>query len=57
MVQVSLATKTSVFLASRGESTEFPVLVHWIADPVDSWVIADGIVGTINQDDLKVFVS
>jgi hypothetical protein len=32
------------------------VLVHILAQPVDPWVIANGIVGHINKDDLKVLV-
>jgi len=56
-MQVSLPTETSVFLSSRGESTKFPVLVNRIADPVNPWVIADRIVGSINQDNFKVLIS
>ncbi len=57
MVKMSLSSETSVFLACRGESTEFPVLVDRIADPVDSWVISDGGMCRVNQDYLKVLVS
>jgi hypothetical protein len=32
------------------------VLVHRLAQPVDPWVIADGIVSHIHKDDLKVLV-
>ena len=45
-----LSTKTPVFLPSRGESSKLSVLVNRVADPVDPRVIADGIVGSINQD-------
>lgn len=57
MMRVSLSTETSVFLPSRGESSKFSVLVNRFADPRDPWVIADRIVGRINQDNLIVFVS
>ena len=57
MMSVSLSTETSEFLPSRGESSKFPVLVNRFADPRDPWVIADSIVGRINQDNLIVFVS
>lgn len=57
VMQVSLPTETSVFLSSWGESTKFPVLVNRIADPINPWVIADCIVGSINQDNFKVLIS
>lgn len=57
VVSMSLSTQSPVFLPSRCETTKLSVLVDWIAEPVDSWVIADGIVGHINQDHLKVLVS
>ena len=56
MVGVALAAQTTVLLASRGEATELAVLVHILAQPVDPGVVADGSVGNINKDDLKVFV-
>jgi hypothetical protein len=52
----ALAAQATVLLASRGEATELTVFVHTIAQPVDPWVIADGIVGNIDKDDLKVLV-
>ena len=33
------------------------MLVDRLADPVDSWVVPDSIVSSINQDYLIVFVS
>jgi hypothetical protein len=33
------------------------VFVDRIADPVDPWIIANSIVSSIDQDDLKIFVS
>ena len=57
MVQMTLSMETPVFLTSRCKSSKFPVLVNRIADPVNSWVIADSIVCNIHQDNLKVLVS
>jgi hypothetical protein len=51
-----LSLKTPVFLTSRGQSAKLSVLVNRVAYPIDSWVIADGIMGGINQDYLEVFV-
>ena len=45
MVQVSLSSQTSVFLTSRSQTSELSVFVDWVAEPVDSGVIADGGVG------------
>ena len=56
VVPVTLATQATVLLACRGETTELTVLVHSLAKPVDPWVVADGTVSHINQDDLKVLV-
>jgi len=57
VVQVSLAMQTPVFLPSRSKTAELPVLMDWIAEPVDSWIISDSIVSNINQDYLIVLVS
>lgn len=54
---VPLSTQASVLLPSRSESTKLPVLVHRVADPIDSWILANGLVCSINQDNLKIFVS
>src|SRR5574339_374273 len=56
VVQVSFSTKTPVLLAGGCKSSELPVLVDWIADPVDSRVIANRIMGNVDQDHLIVFV-
>jgi hypothetical protein len=56
LVGVALAAQTTVLLASGGEATELAVLVHILAQPVDPGVVADGSVGNINKDDLKVLV-
>lgn len=54
-VTVSLA-KTTRALAGRGQATQFTVLVHVLANPVDLRITGDGIVMNIHQDNLKVFV-
>lgn len=43
--------------ASRGEAAALAVFVHWVADPVDLWVVPDYIVLHVDQNDLEVFVS
>lgn len=57
MVQMPPASETSEFLSGGRKSTKLPVFVDWIADPVDPWVIADGSMGWIDQNHLKVLVS
>ena len=57
VVQVSLSTQAPVLLASRSETAKLSVLVNRVAEPVDSRVVANGIVGYINHDYLKVLVS
>lgn len=56
MVQVTLSSETSELLSSRCESTELSVLMDWVADPVDPWVVADCSMSWINQYYFKVFV-
>ena len=53
---VTLDAKTSVLLASGGQTTTFSVLVHSLGDPVDTRIVADGNVARIDKDDLEVFV-
>lgn len=43
-----------MLLAGTGEATEFSVLLHSSADPVDLRVTSDGLVEGIDADDLKV---
>lgn len=43
-----------MLLACTGEATEFSVLLHSSADPVDLRVTSDGLVEGIDADDLKV---
>lgn len=57
VVQVSLSTQSPVFLASGCKPPELPMLVDWIADPVDSRVVANSIMCNIDQDHLIVLVS
>ena len=57
VVQVSFSTESPVLLAGGCKSSELPVLVDWIADPVNSWVIAHSIMGNIHQNHLIVLVS
>ena len=52
---MTLADST-VLLASGGKATGFTVLVDRCTDPVHSSVTTDGLVGRINQNDLKVLV-
>jgi hypothetical protein len=56
-MQVSPSSETPVLLSSRCETTKLSVFVDRIADPVDPWIIANSIVSSIDQDDLKIFVS
>ena len=56
MVSVTLSTKTTILLSLRGEPSQFSVLVHWVADPVDPRIISDGIVCRVHKDNLVVLV-
>lgn len=53
VVLITLNQETSVLLAGSGQSSEFSVLVNGITDPVDSWVVLDGSVVRIDEDDLE----
>ena len=55
-MQVSLALKTAVFLSSCSKSTKLAVLVNWVADPVNSRVVANDCVGWVYKNHLKVLV-
>lgn len=46
----------SALLASRSETAHLTVLVHWIDDPVDAWVAANGFVLRVDEDDFVVLV-
>jgi len=54
-VLVTLAD-TSGVLASGGEASHFPVLVHALGDPLELGVVADGVVVGVDEDDLEVLV-
>ena len=56
MSSVTFLSKTSVLLASGGETSELAFVVFFRNDPVDSWVFLDGLVGWVNQDNLEEFV-
>lgn len=55
-VKVALNSETSAGLTGRSNSSEFSVLLVASSDPVNSGVVADGVVGGISKDDLEVFV-
>ena len=46
----------SALLASGSKTTHLTVLVHWVDDPVDAWVTADGFVLWVDEDDFVVLV-
>ena len=56
MGSVTLLSETSVLLTGGGKASEFSFVVLLGNDPVDSWVLPDGVVGWVNQYDLKEFV-
>ena len=56
MSSVTFLSKTSVLLASGGETSELAFVVFFRNDPVDSWVFLDGLVCWVNQDNLEEFV-
>jgi hypothetical protein len=43
-------------LASGGEASHFPVLLHALGDPLNLGVVADGVVVGVDEDDLEVLV-
>jgi len=53
---VALNSETSAGFTCRSNSSQFSVLLVRVGNPVDSGVVADGVVGGIGKDDLKVFV-
>lgn len=57
VVSVTLSTKTTILLSLWGEPSELSVLVHWVADPDDPWIISDGIVCRVHKNNLVVRVS
>ena len=56
MVQVALATKATILLASRSETAKLPMLMDTLADPVNPGVIPDCTVSWVNKDNLIILV-
>ena len=56
VTSVALDSESSVLSTSGGETSVLSVLVLWVAEPVDSWVVSDGVVGGIDHDALVVLV-
>lgn len=54
-ISVSLA-QTARHLASRGETTQLPVLVYWVTDPLKLGVTTYSLVENINHNDLVELV-
>lgn len=46
----------SALLAGSGQTTHLTVLVHWVDDPVDAGIAADGLVLWVDKDDFVVLV-
>lgn len=57
VVKVTSTTETSVLLSCRGKTTKLSVLVDGIANPVNSWVVPDGVVCCINENNFEILVS
>ncbi len=55
VVAVALV-ETAGLLAGGGEATGLAVLVDRVDDPVDARILADGLVGGVDEDDLVVLV-
>ena len=55
VVAVTLV-ETSALLSSGSKTARLAVLVHWVDDPVDAGVTADGLVLWVDEDDLVVLV-
>jgi len=53
---MTLHPEASVLLTSGGKTSEFSFVVFFGDDPVDSWVLLDGLVGWVNTDNLEEFV-
>ena len=56
VVKVTLAI-AAVLGTGGGETTELTVLVDGVDDPVHTGVLADGLVGRVDKNDLKVLVA
>ena len=53
IVSVTFDSETSMFLTSRGKSSHLSMFL--VNNPVDSWVISDGIMSRVNQKDFEEF--
>jgi hypothetical protein len=53
---MALTLETTASATSSSQAAQLAVLVHSIADPVDTGIVADGLVGGVNKNDLKVLV-
>jgi hypothetical protein len=51
---MSLFAQSSRFASGAGESSQFSVLVNWIDDPLDAWVVSDAFVCWIDKDDFII---
>ena len=56
MGSVTLLAKASVLLTSRSKTSELTFVVFFRDDPVSSWILPDGLVGWVDEDDLEEFI-
>jgi hypothetical protein len=56
LVEAVPLVEAATLLAGGGKATRLAVLVHRGHDPVDAWVLADGLVLRVDEDDLVVLV-
>ncbi len=55
-VFMTFFSEASAFFTGRGHSSHFSVFMDRVADPVDSWVVPNGIVVGVNANDFVKFV-
>ena len=53
---VTLLSETSLFLTGGGKSSKLSFVVFLRNDPVDSWVLSNGLMSWVNEDDLEELV-
>jgi len=56
LVETVTLAQTSGLLSGGGKASGFAVLVHWVDDPVDAGIAADGLVLRVDEEDLEVLV-
>jgi hypothetical protein len=56
VIPMTLDSESSRLFTSGCESPEFSVSVNGFTDPVDAWIVFDGIVSNVNTDDFEVLV-